>query len=181
MSMKKIILITGIAFLLVTGCVETEPVSTIPQITFKSFDLFETYNTDLDIRLLVGVLEFSFIDGDANIGMIGVLNPFDTIPENMYNLFLVPYEKIDSNYIPIEIDTTLPEPYYRIMRDEKMDRTGQNKTIKGTITLYIQYYIVPEYDTMRYEFYIYDRAKNKSNVEVTSDIGFKGIRLTGSF
>ena len=159
------------------GCVKTEPVSTIPQITFKRFELFDAIDTSLGNHILRGVLKFSFIDGDADIGMDGTIDATDTVVTDKYNLFLVPFEKIDTNYYPIAQDTLLPVPNYRIAHDVKMDRTGQNKTIKGTITVNIDYYTVPQYDTIRYDFYILDRAKNKSNVEVTNDIGFKGITL----
>ena len=36
----------------------------------------------------------------------------------------------------------------------------------------IQYSIIPSQDTLRYEFYIRDRAMNQSNMAYTTDIGF---------
>jgi hypothetical protein len=178
--MKKLVLLIGVLLAVAYSCVETKPVSTIPQITFKSFKLFEAIDTSLGNHILRGVLEFSFIDGDADIGLDGEINTADTIDEDNYNLFLIPYQKIDTNYYLIVLDTLLPKPYFRITHDVKMDRVGQNKTLKGNITVNIDYYIVPQYDTMRYDFYILDRAKNKSNIESTTDIGFKGITLSNS-
>jgi hypothetical protein len=63
------------------------------------------------------------------------------------------------------------------MRDTPLDRVGQNKTVKGFIRIEMYFFVIPEYDTIRYDFYIVDRALNKSNIESTSDIGFKGITL----
>jgi hypothetical protein len=177
-----IIKLCGI-FLAVYACVKTEPVSPVPEITFKSFELVDAIDTSLQNKYKMGILEFSFIDGDADIGMYEVPNPDDAFDENNYNLFLIPYEKRDSTYYKIKIDTTdttHPPPYYTIMHDTKLDRAGQNKTIKGTIIVNIPYFTLPEYDTMRYDFYIVDRVRNKSNIESTTDIGFNGLTLPRS-
>jgi hypothetical protein len=179
--MKKLVLIVGAMLLIAYGCIKVEPVSIVPHITFKGFKLFEAIDTSLGNHILRGVLEFSFIDGDADIGMDGAIDTADINSENNYNLFFIPYQKIGSNYYPIELDTLLPKPYYRIDHNIKMDRVGQNKTLKGTISVNIDYYLVPQYDTIRYDFYILDRAKNKSNIESTTDIGFKGITLSNSY
>jgi hypothetical protein len=178
--MKKPVLPIVAMILIAYGCVKTEPVSVIPNITFKSFKLLEAVDTSLGNHIIRGVLEFSFVDGDADIGMDTEIDTSNTNSENNYNLFLIPFQKIDTNYYPIVLDTLLPKPYYRIAHDIKMDRVGQNKTLKGVITVNIDYYLVPQYDTMRYDFYIIDRAKNKSNIESTTDIGFKGITLSNS-
>jgi hypothetical protein len=53
-----------------------------------------------------------------------------------------------------------------------MDRVGQDKTLKGEISVKIQYQVVPPYDTIKYDFYVRDRAYNKSNVASTTDITF---------
>jgi hypothetical protein len=179
--MKGSWLIIGIIAFLTVGCVETEPVSTIPHITFKDLELVFGYDS-LYNKILIGKLEFSFIDGDADIGIdsLNIIKDTTSWYENNYNVFLKPYEKIDTNYYAIPNDSTIPPPYFTIFKNEKLDRSGQNKTIKGTITLNITYEIIPPYDTIKYEFYIRDRAGNNSNVEVTSDIGFKGISLSGS-
>lgn len=153
----------------VTGCEPPEKVSIIPEITFKSFTLNDYVDT-LGNLVKVGELKFDFIDGDADIG--SYFSDEDTSEEvlkNKYNLFLIPYEKLAGGYY----DSIESEPLkYIIKYNDKLSRVGQNKTIKGEIKLDIQYYIIPPYDTIRYEFYIFDRARHKSNVEFTSDIGF---------
>jgi hypothetical protein len=160
---------------LLTACVKTEPVSPVPEISFKSYDLMQAVDS-LGNHLLVGKLEFSFIDGDADFGMEYTLDTV-TWNEMNYNVFLKPYEKVDTLYYPIPDDSSKPPPYYRIMRDTPLDRVGQNKTVKGFIRIDMYFFVIPDYDTVRYDFYIVDRALNKSNVESTSDIGFKGISL----
>jgi hypothetical protein len=176
--MKQVILSLAIAGIALCACVETEPVSPIPGIGFESYELGHAYDSLLDQYRLVGRLEFSFIDGDADFG---IETNFDTLADDLYNynVFISAFQKIDTNYIPVEFDTTYPPLNYRILRATPLDRVGQNKTVKGFIRIDMPFAVIPEYDTLRFDFYITDRAFNKSNVESTSDIGFKGVELPG--
>jgi hypothetical protein len=144
------------------GCEPFEKVSEIPSITFKDFELYEIDTLSNIIK--VGKLTFSFIDGDADLGV----DPESVSSNDSINFYLIPFEKSDGQYIQTPDDTL----GYQIRYNEKLDRVGQNKTIKGEISLLIYYFITPPYDTLRYDFYIYDRARNQSNIESTSDIGF---------
>jgi hypothetical protein len=153
------------------ACVKTEQVSPVPQVDFKSFQLVDSIDL-LGNHIKIGELEFSFIDGDADFGLETAYDSTRPDSEN-YNIFLFPYEKIDTFYIPVVPDSGHPPPFYRVERADALDRVGQNKTIRGTVTLKIGYYPVPEFDTMRYDFYIIDRAFHKSNIESTPDIGFR--------
>ena len=157
-------LIPGVilSFLAVASCEPFEKVSEVPEITFKSFELYEI--DTLSMRIKTGELVFSFIDGNADIGVTTGGTQKDTL-----NLFLIPSQKLNGEYEPIEDVDTLK---YGIRDDEKLTRVGQNKTIKGEIKLQIYYFLIPPYDTIRYDFYIKDRAGNQSNMESTSDIGF---------
>lgn len=174
--MKWFLCFAGFLFLLFVSCVETEPVSPIPEIEFKSYDLGPAYDSLLDQYFLVGNLEFSFIDGDADFG-IDYAYDKEAPDDYNYNVFLKAYEKVDTNYFPIEFDTTNPPLNYRITRDTPLDRVGQNKTVKGFIRIDMYFFVIPPYDTMKFDFYITDRAMNKSNIESTTDIGFKGVEL----
>ncbi|MBN2481266.1 MAG: hypothetical protein JXB19_05975 [Bacteroidales bacterium] len=164
--MRKSFLFSGFVILFagaVTTCEPFEKVSEVPYITFKDFQLSEIDTLSNIIK--VGELTFDFIDGDADLGAkTGPGGTGDSI-----NFYLIPFEKIDGSYSQIPGDTL----QYQIRYNEKLDRIGQNKTIKGEISLVIYYFITPPYDTIRYDFYIYDRARHQSNVESTSDIGFK--------
>jgi hypothetical protein len=111
------------------------------------------------------------LTADADIGIYE--DQVDTNawnPDN-YNIFLIPYQKVDTSYIAIESDYTKPPPFYTIWHDTKLDRVGQNKTIKGSVSLLI--WDLPQYDTIRYEFYITDRAGHNSNTAITTDAGTK--------
>lgn len=148
------------------SCLETEPVSPIPAIKFVSFKLAYGSGIDQNDTVIVGKLEFEFIDGDADLGVYE--------EDSSFNLFLTPFEKIDSLYYKIDSGANYQQVNkFRIPHDPKMDRVGQNKTINGVIRFDITYIVTPEIDTLKYEFYISDRALNKSNVESTSDFSFK--------
>ena len=149
------------AALLLIGCEPIEKVSKVPAIEFKSFSLYEMDTIDFQIK--VGELNFSFIDGNADFGV--VQNTDDTL-----NLFLTPFKKVNMAYEPLNVDTFGRK--YAVMNDEKLVRIGQNKTVKGEIKLQIYYFVIPPFDTIRYDFYIMDRAGNMSNVESTTDIAF---------
>jgi len=146
-----------------------ETVSPLPEITYKSF-MLENYRDSLGNQGKLGTLKFDFIDGDADIGSI--IYDYDTTEESLekkYNVFLIPFEKLpDGAYDSVE---TQPLKYI-IRYNDKLNRVGQNKTVKGEIEISIQYSIIPPQDTLRYEFYIVDRARHRSNMEYTSDIGF---------
>lgn len=163
--------------LLIVSCIKTEQVSPIPEITFKKYTLGYELDTSLDNILLIGTLEFSFIDGDADIGIDTATANNSKLPDSVrYNIFLFPYEKLDGRYIPIVFDTNVyhPPSFYTIKENDKLERSGQYKTIKGEIKLKMNDLPIG-YDTIRYEFFIRDRVGNKSNVEVTNNIGLKGI------
>jgi hypothetical protein len=166
---RKILLLFLITAALILACEMPETVSPLPEITYKSF-LLENYRDSLGNQGKLGTLKFDFIDGDADIGSI--IYDYDTTEESLekkYNVFLIPFEKLpDGVYDSVE---TQPLKYI-IRYNDKLNRVGQNKTVKGEIEISIQYSIIPPQDTLRYEFYIVDRARHKSNMETTSDIGF---------
>lgn len=147
--------------LVLTTCEPIERVSDVPEIGFKSFSLYDKDTISFQIK--VGEMIFSFIDGNADFGILQ--NSRDTL-----NLFLIPYKKVNMAYEPLNVDTFGRK--YAVMNDEKLVRVGQNKTVKGEIKLQVYYFVIPPFDTIRYDFYILDRAGNQSNVESTSDISF---------
>jgi hypothetical protein len=151
-----------LAALVLSTCEPLEKVSDVPEIEFKSFTLHEV--DTLGFKIKAGELVFNFIDGNADFGVLP--NSSDTL-----NLFLEPFHKVNMKYIPLNVDTFGRN--YAVKNDEALVRVGQNKTVKGEIKLQIYYFGIPPFDTIRYDFYILDRAGNKSNVDSTTDITFK--------
>jgi hypothetical protein len=151
-----------ISSLIYTSCEKLENASKVPEVTFESFTLYQTYN-DLGQISLEGELVFNFVDGDANFGI-------RDSSSSMRNLVLLPYRKLNMEYD--SIDAEIYGKSYRILDDEGLHRYGSYTTIRGEIRVKIPYLLKPPFDTIRYDFYIVDRSGNKSNVESTSDIAF---------
>jgi hypothetical protein len=149
------------AALVLSTCEPIQKVSDVPEIKFKSFALYD--KDTLTFQIKVGEMIFSFIDGNADFGV--QQNSEDTL-----NLFLTPFHKVNMAYVPLNVDTFGRK--YTVLNDPALVRIGQNKTVKGEIKLQVYYFVIPPFDTIRYDFYIVDRAGNKSNVASTSDISF---------
>ncbi len=166
---KIVLIICSIALCIDFACIETEPVSPEPEITFESLEGFLGYDSLGNLKT-IGKLVFSFVDGDADIGMYRESIIYDSTgwDERNYNVFLFPYVKIDTNYFFLEPDSSLPPPYFTIWHHDNLDRVGQNKTVKGTITITLE--DLPPYDTVRFDFFIRDRAGHDSNIEATTDL-----------
>jgi hypothetical protein len=153
-----------IIIIVYASCEPFEDVSDVPEITFKSLGPRYTYLYDTLSEWYIPAcdLVFDFIDGDADFGS----------PEGEHdtNVFILPFKKVDGKYDSVNAD--IYGRKYIIKDDEKLRRSGQYKTIKGEIKIQILYIIDPPFDTLKYDFYIVDRAGHKSNVESTTDIGF---------
>jgi hypothetical protein len=165
--MKRFAYIIVLSLVLLTGCPAPKVLPDIPMVEFQSFLLMEKSNP-LGSKILTGILNFHFEDGDGDIGFNASgdsLNLPDTLK---YNLFLTLHEKVNGVYRKIETSELKSKPYYRI---PPLDREGQNKTLRGEIEVEIEYYTI-DYDTLKYSFYIMDRAFNHSNTDTTTEIVF---------
>ncbi len=167
--MKKvttILIVIGVVIALSFSCQKIESLSEIPYIEFKSFELRDTVDI-LGNPGKIGELIFKFEDGDGDIG----LEQPDTLSSDTtnYNLFLTLFEKIEGQYQKVDEEDLETPLNYRIPYIENI---GQNKTLIGEIKVELYYYLLMLYDTIKYEFYITDRALHKSNVETTSEIVF---------
>ena len=153
--------------LVLMGCPTPKILPDVPKIEFKSF-ILEIKMNALNQEILIGELTFDFEDGDGDIGFEASLDSLDQPDSVKYNLFLTLHEMVNGVYREIDTSELLSPPYYRI---PPLDREGQNKTLKGEISVDIEYFTI-EYDTLRYSFYIMDRAYHRSNVDTTSEIIF---------
>lgn len=164
--MFKNLAVIIIGFFAVIACEKIEPADPIPEIGFKDFKIEDGYdsigNPTKNCELL-----FSFIDGDGDIGLIKYES--DTVDPG--NIFIVPFNKSEDSYSREDDLDTLT---FWIKYDDKMERVGQNKTLKGEIKVLFNLYLkfISDYDTLKFDFYIIDRAGNESNVESTNDVAF---------
>jgi hypothetical protein len=134
----------------------------IPNIEFSSFTVFDTTDI-LGNNSKGGRLRFHFEDGDGDMG----LNAPSGIGIDSTNLFFTLFRKKGGIMSPAADNDPLKPSAYRI---PYMERLGQNKILKGTISVTFLYLFYYPTDTIRYDFYIKDRALNISNVVSTSEI-----------
>jgi len=132
-----------------------------PVIKYENFSLYKTTD-DLGNSIFLGKLDLSFTDGDGDVG-IEQPDSAEVADSLKYNFFSNLYNL--NNGVFEKISGATGEQNFRI---PYITREGQNKTLKGTITIEFEYKVV-QYDTIFYTFYMTDRAFHKSNVD-TSDI-----------
>lgn len=150
------------AVFLFSSCTKIERLPPEPYIEYMSFQVFDTVDI-LGNVAKGGRLKFYFEDGDGDLGLI---NPGgDQADTN--NLIVTLYRKIHGEMVPAPENDPLRPSSYRI---PYMQREGQNKILKGTISVTFLYIFYSKSDTIRYDFYIKDRAFNESNVASTNEI-----------
>jgi len=164
---------TALSFLCVLGicwclwsCERAQSYSEIPEIRFKSL-IFDSVYTALEVFEKKAFLTFSFIDGDGDIGV----RSFDY--DSVSKIHYIWHKKLpDKTYEPFQFPLTgtiadsTAIPYNSVMNKDE----AQNKTLKGSIEIALDAPQRPQdVDTMRIEFYIFDRERNKSNVDYTPD------------
>ncbi len=157
----KIALLTGMIALMTWACRKTEHYPPEPSITYRSFYFRDSVDY-LGNKILTGTLTFYFIDGDGDLGMpdIDSLLPGDS---SAANLFFSLYYLRNNNIYPADEEEVKTPLSYRI---PYIRMTGRDKTMKGEVRVTFFYINFP-YDTIRYSFYVVDRAGHQSNTEET--------------
>ncbi|HEX2974846.1 MAG TPA: hypothetical protein VHO68_02830 [Bacteroidales bacterium] len=160
--MKTInVLVSCIIITAFSSCVKLEHLPPVPKIEYKSFSVFDTTDI-LGNQAKGGKLTFYFEDGDGDIGMELPAEENDT-----NDLVLTLFRKTNGVMELAPDNDPLKPSSYHI---PYMQREGQNKILKGTISVTFLYLFYNPDDTIRYDFYIKDRANNESNVVSTSEI-----------
>jgi hypothetical protein len=162
MRISKYPVLCLIAVLAMGSCTKIEHLSPIPSISFKSFTIFDTTDI-LGNESKAGRLNFYFVDGDGDVGLkVPTEGQADST-----NLFFILYRKTDGIMSPAEANDPLYPSSYRI---PYMVRLGQNKILRGTISVTFLYLLYSPTDTIKYDFYIRDRLLHQSNMASTSEI-----------
>ena len=162
--MKIYLFIIFASILLWFSCRKPEKYSNIPQISFIEIPVKDTIIFSNHLKR--HILTYSLIDGDGDIGFKegDTLTPFN-INSAYYNNLIIDMYKIVDGYT-IKVDTPEIRTYYRF-RTKYIEPIGQNKTVKCTIYVNLDFDIPSSWDSVRFDFYMYDRALNKSNVTTT--------------
>jgi len=158
------------------SCSRMQSYSEIPEIHFKKIAFADSIHPDLGYIGKIAFLSFSFIDGDGDLGVKPEEKNADGTNKpggGVSRIYYTWHKKLpDRTYEPFQFPVTgeitiSSEIPYRDVMDKS---EAQNKTLKGSIEVKLMTPINPQgIDTMRIEFYIVDRAKNKSNVDHTPD------------
>jgi hypothetical protein len=161
-TIKHLVIIL-IALLALGSCRKIEQLPPIPHIEFTSFSIFDTIDL-LGNNAKAGILKFYFEDGDGDLGLEA---PSESQTDTT-NMFFTLFRKEGGIMDTVSgLDPLLPYSSYRI---PYMERPGQNKILKGTISVTFLYLFYSPDDTIKYDFYIIDRALHESNVASTSEI-----------
>jgi len=150
--------------LMLGSCHKIVQLPDTPYIKFTSFTVFDTTDI-LGNDCKGGRLKFYFEDGDGNLG----LDPAETGATDTTDLFLTLYRKVSGVMTEVPDNDLMKPAGYRI---PYMERTGQNKILKGTIavTFFYEFYTIADSNIFKYRFYIKDRADNYSDTVYTCEI-----------
>lgn len=168
MRFSIITIIAAIAMAALYSCEDMATYDEKPQISFSKVYIADTLDA-LQNKIKLQRVHLEVIDGDGNVG----LNRNDTTgpyhPDSLWynNLFVKIYNK-EANGSYRELSDLSEKMKYRIPFKEPI---GQNKYMKAEVIVKIE---IPlefiNYDTIRYEFFIYDRDLQKSEIEESCDI-----------
>jgi hypothetical protein len=151
--------------IMLSACMKKEEYPIIPVIAYESFIL----EFDSGKYAKRGFLTISFKDGDGDIGLrSGQTNPpFDTGSIYYYNYIIDYYEQQNGTFVKVDLNPSFNAriPY--------LTPEDANKAIKGIIVDTLMLNPAPVHDTVKFKFYIYDRALHKSNVDSTPPIILK--------
>jgi hypothetical protein len=171
--MKKLNRFIPVVFAVIAfACGKIQSLPDIPRIEYTDFSVFDTIDI-LGNAAKGGRLRFKFEDGDGDLGLPTPAPDAETQDDSV-NLFLTLYRMTDGVMAPAPDNDPLKPANYRI---PYMEVTGQNKILKGTISVTFFYLFYSDEDTIRYDFFVKDRAQNVSNTQSTVAIPlfFNGV------
>lgn len=163
MKLKVFFVLVFFSLVILHSC---EPIQTIPArpfIDYTSFTVFDTIDL-LGNTVKGGRLKFYFEDGDGDLGLPV---PVEDVNFDSVNLFLRLYRMNNGVLAPATDNDPLKPSGFRI---PFMERTGQNRILTGNISVDFMYLFTTEEDTIKYVFYVKDRADNLSNIDSTSTL-----------
>lgn len=163
MKTFKYLVIIIITIIALGSCRKVVQLPPVPLVKFTRFTVFDTLT--LLGKFKAGRLEFYFEDGDGDLGLNA---PADNVADST-DLYLTLFRKKEGIMVASKdkFDVLLPYPSYRI---PYMERLGVNKILKGTISVSFLYMFYSQDDTIKYDFYIKDRAENVSDTASTCEI-----------
>ncbi len=142
------------------SCVQRSNYPKEPVIKFENFE--QTLDT--------AYLSIRFTDGDGDLGLNNrgdTLAPYNAAGKNYFNVILSYYSKRKNKYLKAS-------SYAGDFRFDRLKSQSRSGELAGVIKLkmFRPYHLPNDKpgDTIKYEFYMKDRALNQSNIENTGDI-----------
>lgn len=163
-SFAKILFALAIAATGFYSCGELISYSETPIIEYRSHIAKDSINLLGNLNRYVE-LKFSIIDGDGDFGLLGsdTIEPY--VGMYYYNFFTTLYGFSKGKFDTVAIEN----PNFRI----KQIPIEENKTYKADI--YVEFDYPKSFlksDTIKYDFFVVDRALNHSNTASTPNITF---------
>jgi len=152
------------------SCDKIKSYSDVPHIDFISYQLKNTQDA-LGNNQKSLVINFKFVDGDGDL-----FDPDTVVDKNSpkSKLFLIFYQKQHGVFTQVPDSLFLTPLAFRLPYDQVMERTGQNKTQKGTIQYAYPFYYPMPFDTLQVKFYITDMAEHYSDtIQIPDEIALK--------
>lgn len=152
----------AILLLFSVGCEKEENYSDIPEITYLSSKV-EIGKDSNQNDIWKCTIKFEFKDGDGDVGV-------DPSDKSLKNCFFTQFDKIDDVFVKVVPPNPEANLYYSI---PYVEPTGSTKQQKGTISVEIDLLInIQKADTVKYRFYIKDKALHTSDTIETKEIVF---------
>ena len=180
--LSKIAIILIVVWIVFPSCKKKEEYPIIPFIDFMSFTKWsdrgirngQEYSIDTALTLKI-----SFTDGDGDVGLPDdTMPPFNPSGEYYYNYIITYMEKKSGQWKYYLVFNSITQQFDTINFNSRipwLTPDGGNKAIKGEIELLMKILrpVDSNYDTIRFDAFIYDRSFHKSNVIRTPEMVMK--------
>ncbi len=156
---SKVIVLSLSLFLSVVSCRKNENFSDTPKLEWRSHEIVDDPSTNRREILLT----VYFTDGDGDIGRDNT-NNLDPCNVNSYDLRIKYFEQVSGSLVEITPNDTCLF-FHNIIPN--LTPEGQNKTLEGDLITTFSYLAYPEnanVDSVRFDFQLFDRNGNVSNM-----------------
>lgn len=156
MKTGSLIFLLG-CLLAILSCNKEEHYDPIPRIFDGSYELRKN-QSGRDTAILI---KFAFTDGDANVGVTEA----DSFPPYDKNLMISYFQKENGQFVKILIPGTQDTLNF----NSRINKVNSSNLAKGLVETTVNLQVVFA-DTIRFDYYIVDRLRNKSNMISTGEI-----------
>jgi hypothetical protein len=173
-QLSKIVIILLGSCILSQSCKKKDEYPVVPYIEFMSFTKWTGGGLDTALTMKI-----SFTDGDGDIGLSDdTMPPFNPHGRYYYNFLITYMEKKGGQWKYYLVFNNITQQYDTVNFNSRipwLTPDGGNRAIKGEIDLMMKLLRPAEanYDTVRFDAFIYDRSFNKSNVIRTPEVIMK--------